>query len=67
LGKSIKETAVRTKTGASIVGMIHKQEFLSNPKADTVFQAEDMVAVVGNYQEREAFKSLSRVPISQAV
>ncbi|MCP3940889.1 MAG: portal protein [Desulfobacteraceae bacterium] len=59
ISKSIKESAIRTKTGASIVGILREKIFHSNPKADYFFQKEDLVAVVGNQQERNEFKKLS--------
>ncbi|MCP4621984.1 MAG: portal protein [bacterium] len=57
--KSIKESAVRTRTGASIVGILREETFLSNPKADDRFYKDDLVAVVGNHHERNEFKKLS--------
>jgi CPA2 family monovalent cation:H+ antiporter-2 len=59
INKSIKETAIRTRTGASIVAIIHEKEFLSNPEVDYSFQEGDLVAVVGNQQERNEFKKLA--------
>ncbi len=59
INKSIKDAAVRTRTGASIVGIIHEKIFYSNPKADYAFHQGDLVAVVGNQQERSAFKNLA--------
>jgi monovalent cation:H+ antiporter-2, CPA2 family len=64
IGKSIKESAVRTKTGASVVGIIRDRVFHSNPKADYHFKEGDMVAVVGNHQERNEFKKLARTSLS---
>ena len=61
ISKSIQETAIRTRTGASIVAIIHEKVFYSNPKADYPFQEGDLVAVVGNLQERNAFKKLAEV------
>jgi CPA2 family monovalent cation:H+ antiporter-2 len=61
ISKSIKETAIRTRTGASIIAIIHDQVFQSNPKADYSFQEGDLVAVVGNQQERNKFKKLAEV------
>lgn len=61
VSKTIKDAAVRTKTGASIVGIIHEKTFYSNPKAEYAFQEGDMVAVVGNHQERNEFKRLAGV------
>jgi CPA2 family monovalent cation:H+ antiporter-2 len=60
INMSIKESAVRTKTGASVVGIIRDRSFHSNPKADYRFKEGDMVAVVGSSQERSDFKKLSR-------
>jgi len=60
-GKSIKDAAVRTLTGASIVGIIHEKVFYSNPKADYPFAEGDMVAIAGNPQERKEFKRLAGV------
>jgi CPA2 family monovalent cation:H+ antiporter-2 len=59
VGKSIGEAAIRTKTGASIVGVIHGGVFLSNPKVDYCFKEGDLVAVVGNHQERNEFKKMA--------
>jgi CPA2 family monovalent cation:H+ antiporter-2 len=59
VNKTIKETAVRTRTGASIVGFLRQGIFHPNPGADVSFQPEDMVAIVGNQQERSNFKKLS--------
>ncbi|MEW6429519.1 MAG: cation:proton antiporter [Thermodesulfobacteriota bacterium] len=58
VGKSIKEAAVRTLTGASIVGIIRDRRFHSNPKVDEIFREGDQVAVVGNQQERNGFRKL---------
>lgn len=59
--KSIKDAAIRTKTGSSIVGIIHEKSFYSNPKADYAFQEGDLVAVVGNQQERNNFKKMAGI------
>lgn len=59
INKSIKDAAVRTRTGASIVGIIHEKVFHSNPKVDYTFKEGDLVAVVGNQLERGNFKKLA--------
>jgi CPA2 family monovalent cation:H+ antiporter-2 len=59
LHKTIKESAVRSRTGASIVGILQGKVFHSNPSVDYAFQEGDMVAVVGNQQERNQFKTLA--------
>ena len=60
-GKSIKDAAIRTNTGASVVGVIHENVFLANPKAEYSFHDGDWVAVVGNPQERNEFKKLAGI------
>ena len=59
ISKSIKDAAVRTRTGASIVGILRGKIFQSNPKASDIFQRDDMVAIVCNSQECNAFKKLA--------
>ena len=59
IGKSIKEAAIRTRTGASVVGIVHGKLFHSNPKLDYSFQEGDLVAVVGNIKERNEFKRMA--------
>ena len=58
VGKTIGEAAIRNRTGVSIVGIIHNNIFGPNPNADYRFDGEEIVAVVGNQQERETFKAL---------
>ncbi|MGV1099571.1 cation:proton antiporter domain-containing protein [Thiovibrio sp. JS02] len=62
VGVSLKDAAVRTRTGASVVGVVHERVFHANPKADYAFAQGDLVAVVGNRQERQAFQDLARSP-----
>jgi CPA2 family monovalent cation:H+ antiporter-2 len=59
LGRSIKEAAIRTRTGASLVAVIHDGKFSPNPTIDYCFAENDMVAVIGNCQQRQAFKKLA--------
>lgn len=59
IGATIKGAAVRTHTGASLVGIMHNKEFISNPKADYCFTEGDLIAVVGSKQEQLAFKKMA--------
>lgn len=59
ISKSIKDAAIRTKTGASVVGVIHEGVFHANPNIEYSFHAGDWVAVVGNPQERNQFKKMA--------
>ncbi len=59
LEKSIKQADIRSQTGASVVGVIHNNQFLSSPTVDYCFKNGDMVAVIGKPGEREAFKMMA--------
>ncbi len=59
VGKNIQEAAIRTKTGASIVGIICGDVVYSNPKVDYRFKAGDLIAVVGDQKERHEFKVIA--------
>ncbi len=65
VGKSIAEAAIRNRTGVSIVGVIRNNVFAPNPKADYCFAGDDMIAVIGNPQEREAFKLLAMAAVEE--
>jgi CPA2 family monovalent cation:H+ antiporter-2 len=58
-GRSIKELAIRTRTGASVVGVIHDGNFLANPETDYRFAVGDLVAVIGNPDQRLLFSELA--------
>jgi CPA2 family monovalent cation:H+ antiporter-2 len=58
---TIKQMAIRKRTGASVVGIIHGGVFKANPGPDFRFASDDLVAVVGNPQERAAFTQLAEV------
>ena len=58
IGHTISELGIRSRTGASVVGVIHNKQFLSNPAGDFKFAKGDMVAVMGNTEQQGAFKTL---------
>ena len=58
-GISLKEAEVRSKTGASIVGVFHNGIFRPNPLADYRFAAGDLIAVIGSAKERESFREMA--------
>jgi CPA2 family monovalent cation:H+ antiporter-2 len=59
-GKTIGESNVRKATGASIVGVVRDGELKTNPDASYVLEPGDLVAFIGNDQDRSRFCSLSR-------
>ncbi len=58
IGQTIETAAVRTQTGASIVGILHGSELIVNPERTYRFAADDMVAVMGNGEQIAAFQTL---------
>jgi len=61
-GKSIRALALRTRTGASVVGVMNDGGFQANPEADYHFRTEDLVAVIGNSDQRLLFNELAARP-----
>lgn len=59
VGKTILDSAVRTRSGATIVGVIHNDIFRPNPEAMYPFSKGDLVAIVGSAREREAFVEMA--------
>jgi monovalent cation:H+ antiporter-2, CPA2 family len=47
IGKTLAQTELRKKMGVSVLALRRKNEILSNPAADVVFQAGDILFVVG--------------------
>ncbi|MBT4288680.1 MAG: hypothetical protein HOD92_15240, partial [Deltaproteobacteria bacterium] len=46
---------IRRNIGVSIVGVIRNDIFRPNPEAEYTFANGDLVAVMGNNQQREVF------------
>lgn len=59
--KSIGETEIRKTTGSSVVGVIRDNNKLApNPDAGFRFRVNDLVAIIGTDQAREAFQRMSQ-------
>ncbi len=58
-GRSLAELAVRTRTGASVVGVLRAAEFTSNVGPDHVLLAGDIVAVIGTCEQTGAFRAMA--------
>jgi CPA2 family monovalent cation:H+ antiporter-2 len=59
VGRSIRELNIRDRTGASVVGVMRAGELHPNPDAGYWFDAGDMVAVMGNVEQLEAFQAMA--------
>lgn len=55
INKSIKESEIRKKTGASIVAIIRGDLTITNPSPDEVLKEGDTIVLVGNKQQIEKF------------
>ncbi|MHA7304495.1 cation:proton antiporter regulatory subunit [Arthrobacter sp. TMN-49] len=49
-GRPLGDTAMRTKTGASIVALLRGGEVLGSPRPDEILRVDDMVVIVGTDQ-----------------
>jgi CPA2 family monovalent cation:H+ antiporter-2 len=59
ISKSIGEAQIRKTSGASVVGVIRNEKLEPNPDAGFRFQLNDLVAIIGTDQSREAFRRIS--------
>jgi len=62
IGRTIKELALRTKTGISVVGVMHDGVLQPNPVADYQFKAGELIAVMGNAEQLADFQTLILPP-----
>jgi len=53
--KSIGESEIRKKTGVSVVEVVREEQLKPNPDADFVLRPNDLVAIIGGENDREAF------------
>lgn len=58
-GQTIQELRVRSVTGATVVGVMRAGKLVPNPGADYRFAAGDVVAVLGDFEQRAAFEALA--------
>lgn len=58
LGQNIQELRIRSRTGASIVGVMHQGTLSPNPDAAYRFVAGDMMAVIGTAEQITNFQEL---------
>ncbi len=58
IGKSLADLDIRKQIGASIVGVVRNGRFFPNPNADYRIEVDDLLAVMGNPEERNAFQAM---------
>lgn len=57
--RSIRELNIRGETGATVVGVMREGVLVPNPGAGYRFTAGDMVAVLGDFDQRAALQALA--------
>jgi len=63
-GRTLQETNVRARTGASVVAIMRNRQLIANPKSLTVFEAGDRIGFIGNKEQLEAVEQLLSMSIS---
>jgi CPA2 family monovalent cation:H+ antiporter-2 len=59
VGQTIGQSMIRSRTGASVVGVLRDGRLEANTGTDFTFAAEDRVAVMGSAEEIAAFKGMA--------
>jgi len=57
-GRSIRDLEVRKKSGVSIVGLMRGETFIPNPEPDYIFNAGDLIAVIGTEEKKSLFEKM---------
>jgi CPA2 family monovalent cation:H+ antiporter-2 len=60
VGRSIGELQLRSHTGATVVAVLRNGTVLLNPEPSQVFNAGDVVGVLGQTEQRRAFQQLAQ-------
>jgi K+:H+ antiporter len=59
IGRTIKDLEIRSRTGASIVGVLHQGQMQTNPSPEFCFSDHDLVGVMGEPIQLTAFQDLA--------
>lgn len=57
VGQTLKESNIRTQTGASVVALIRNHQLIPNPKSYTAFEVGDRVGLIGENDQIENARS----------
>jgi CPA2 family monovalent cation:H+ antiporter-2 len=60
--RTLAEVNLRSRTGASIIALIRKQQVVANPKSSTRFEVGDMIGLIGDAQQIAAAEQLIHSP-----
>jgi len=68
VGQTLAEANIRARTGASVIALIRNQQLIANPKSSTVFQAGDLLGLIGDREQIAAAEQLlSGTPAAELV
>lgn len=60
VNKTIEESDIRNKTGATIIGIVHGDDVIAIPETDTTLQPGDVLMSVGKEEQISALTELCR-------
>ena len=58
-GQCIEDLALRTRTGATVVGIMRHGEMIANPRPTEALEASDLLAIAGTAEQRRAIEALA--------
>jgi CPA2 family monovalent cation:H+ antiporter-2 len=64
IGQTIQDLAIRSRTGASVLGVMRDGNLHPNPNATCRFVVGDLLAVMGNAQQLAAFQTMAQQEIT---
>ena len=62
--QSLEQSAIREKSGVLVIAVIKRGEVQITPNAQTILEADDIVAVCGTFAQRQTFEQLIKHPLS---
>jgi K+/H+ antiporter YhaU regulatory subunit KhtT len=59
MGRTLAEVDLRSRTGASVVALIHRGTLVPNPTSSVVFEDGDRVGVIGEADQIESARRMA--------
>lgn len=64
-GRTIQDLEIRSRTGVTVVGVMREGKLIPNPGPSHRFTAGDVVAVLGDFEQRAAFQAMAAIERAQ--
>jgi CPA2 family monovalent cation:H+ antiporter-2 len=58
IGKTLRESNIRARTGASVVAIIRQKQVIANPKSITAFEQGDQIGFIGEESQIQSLENL---------